>query len=200
MAKETKSEAMDAKQLAAAYKEANAEAQSFASILDGIVAKQKMSTDEAAIYNNYTKSLSDAMSENLDAATRAQMIETARVTLMQNLAKEGLKVNKIFGDMADNIKSMLDDQETVEKTTKTIGDLEKERKDAIAEINKEFGVFGRSFEEYTNLARDPKMMGVVAMSALIAAVGKLGSAIRDTQKELGMNTAQSARWEQKLQL
>jgi MFS family permease len=182
---------MNADQLASAYSLANDEAKSFAQTMSGIMAKQGIMGKEAKIYRDYTKSVAEGMRENLDAAGQLEVMEQARTALMQKLAKEGLKVNQIFGKMADHTKEQLKNTAEVESTTKTIKDLEEERLEAIKSLNQEFTMFGAAFGEYSNLARDPKMIGVVAMTALFAAIGAVGKAIRDTQKELGLGGKQS---------
>ena len=186
-----KDDQMNAEELAKAYREANEDAKSFAQTMSGIMAKQGIMGEEAKLYRDFTKEVADGMKENLDAAGQLQVLEQARTQLMQKLAQAGLQVNKQFAKMADLTKKVLENTEEVESKTKTLKDLEKERKEEIESLNKEFGVFGKSFQEYTDLARDPKMMGVVAMGLLLKEIGAVGAASRELVKSIGAVNGQA---------
>ena len=85
--------AKSSKEIRDAFIDANKEAKSFASLLQGTVSHLKEGGKAAEVMSSATQSMQDAMSDNLTAGERLSQLMTAQEQMMQDAAKAGYKVN-----------------------------------------------------------------------------------------------------------
>lgn len=177
--------ARSAKELRDAYIDANKEAKSFASMLQGTVSHLKEGGAAADVMASATQSMQDAMADNLTASEKLNSLLTAQDQMMQDAAKAGYKVNGAFMAILQTQIDIQKAAEEFEKTQETIKSLEEERKEKIEELADEYDTLGNKAKQFSDLVKDPKMMGVLAIGLLMKEVGAVGKATRDLVKDLG---------------
>ena len=177
--------ANSAKEIRDAYIDANKEAKSFASMLQSTVSHLKEGGAAADVMASATQSMQDAMSDNLTASEKLNSLLSAQDQMMQDAAKAGYKVNGAFMMILQTQIDIQKAAEEFEKTQEDIKSLEEERKDKIKELADEYDLLGNKAKEFSDLAKDPKMIGVVAMGMLMKEIGAVGKASRELVKTLG---------------
>ena len=184
--------AKSAKEIAQAYKEANREAQSFTSQLQASVSHLKEGGKYSNFINDNMQSLGDALSDNIAAEEKLNQLMTVTDQLLSDAAKKGITLNKAFLNILQTQTELLQKEVELNNARQEAVDKQKELEDEIDATLSKHSEFYDSFKEYSDLAKDPKMIGVAALGLLAKEIGAVGTASRELVKQLGAVGGQAA--------